>query len=206
MTTSSDTPSRQVLGFQTEVRQLLHLMIHSLYGNKEIFLRELVSNASDACDRLRFEAITDWALLKDDPDLKIQLSTDEKARTITITDNGIGMSRDDVIANIGTIARSGTREFLQQMTGDQAKDANLIGQFGVGFYSSFIVADRVTLLTRKAGLTPEHGVRWESAGQGDYSIEMIPREARGTDVILHLREGEDELLSGAALREILRKY
>ena len=206
MTTSSDTPSRQVLGFQTEVRQLLHLMIHSLYGNKEIFLRELVSNASDACDRLRFEAITDWALLKDDPELRIRISADEKARTVTIADNGIGMSRDEVITNIGTIARSGTREFLQQMTGDQAKDAHLIGQFGVGFYSSFIVADHVTLITRKAGLTAEHGVRWESAGEGDYSIDTVVREARGTEVILHLREGEDDLLRALTLKTILRKY
>jgi molecular chaperone HtpG len=202
----SDTSTREVLGFQTEVKQLLHLMIHSLYGNKEIFLRELVSNASDACDRLRFEAITDWALLKDDPDLKIRIAVDDKARTITIADNGIGMSRDDVIANIGTIAKSGTREFLQNLTGDQAKDAHLIGQFGVGFYSSFIVADRVTLTTRKAGLTSEHGVRWESAGEGDYSIDTIVREARGTEIVLHLRDGEDDLLKTATLRGILRKY
>ena len=204
--TDATHSTRQVLGFQTEVRQLLQLMIHSLYGNKEIFLRELVSNASDACDRLRFEAITDWALLKDDPDLKIRVAVDEQARTITISDNGIGMSRDDVIANIGTIAKSGTREFLQHLTGDQAKDANLIGQFGVGFYSSFIVADRVTLITRRAGTEPAHGVRWESGGEGDYSIETIEREARGTDVILHLRDGEDELLKAPALRQILRKY
>ena len=204
--TTPDSPGRQVLGFQTEVRQLLHLMIHSLYGNKEIFLRELVSNASDACDRLRFEAITDWALLKDDPDLRIRISLDPAARTITISDNGVGMSREDVIANIGTIARSGTREFLQRMTGDQAKDAHLIGQFGVGFYSSFIVADHVTLMTRKAGTTREHGVRWESAGEGDYSIDTIVRDARGTDVVLHLREGEGDLLEATALRQILRKY
>jgi molecular chaperone HtpG len=202
----TETPTKQVLGFQTEVKQLLHLMIHSLYGNKEIFLRELVSNASDACDRLRFEAITDWALLKDDPDLRIKVSADAQARTITVSDNGIGMSRDEVIANIGTIAKSGTREFLQHLTGDQAKDANLIGQFGVGFYSSFIVADHVTLVTRQAGLTSEHGVRWESAGEGDYSIDTIVRESRGTDVILHLRDGEDALLQVAALRQILRKY
>jgi molecular chaperone HtpG len=206
MTDMTDAPTRQVLGFQTEVRQLLHLMIHSLYGNKEIFLRELISNASDACDRLRFEAITDWALLKDDPDLKIRVAVDEKARTITVSDNGIGMSREDVIANIGTIAKSGTREFLQHLTGDQAKDANLIGQFGVGFYSSFIVADRVTLTTRRAGTEPAHGVRWESAGEGDYSIETIEREGRGTDVTLHLRDGEDELLNPLTLRQILRKY
>jgi molecular chaperone HtpG len=204
--TITNTPGREVLGFQTEVRQLLHLMIHSLYGNKEIFLRELVSNASDACDRLRFEAITDWALLRDDPDLRIRVSMDGEARTITVSDNGIGMSRDDVIANIGTIAKSGTREFLQHLTGDQAKDANLIGQFGVGFYSSFIVADHVTLITRKAGTTAEHGVRWESAGEGDYSIDTVVREARGTDVILHLRAGEDDLLQTPALRQILRKY
>jgi len=204
--TDTDTSTRQVLGFQTEVRQLLHLMIHSLYGNKEIFLRELVSNASDACDRLRFEAITDWALLKDDPELRIRISVDETARTVTIADNGIGMSRDEVITNIGTIAKSGTREFLQQMTGDQAKDAHLIGQFGVGFYSSFIVADHVTLITRKAGLTAEHGVRWESAGEGDYSIDTVVREARGTEVILHLREGEDDLLRALTLKTILRKY
>src|SRR3954469_21246991 len=206
MTTSSDTPSRQVLGFQTEVRQLLHLMIHSLYGNKEIFLRELVSNASDACDRLRFEAITDWALLQDDPELRIRISADEKARTVTIADNGIGMSRHEVIANIGTIARSGTREFLQQMTGDEAKDAHLIGQFGVGFYSTFIVSDRVTVVTRRAGLTPEHGVKGESDGSAEYTIEMMERPQRGTEVTLHLKEGEDELLSGYKLRSIIRKY
>jgi molecular chaperone HtpG len=202
----TDAPTREVLGFQTEVRQLLQLMIHSLYGNKEIFLRELVSNASDACDRLRFEAITDWALLKDDPDLRIRVAADAQARTITISDNGIGMSREDVIANIGTIAKSGTREFLQHLTGDQAKDANLIGQFGVGFYSAFIVADRVTLITRRAGVAPDQGVRWESTGEGDYSIETIVRDERGTDVILHLREGEDALLQAPALRQILRKY
>ena len=201
-----DTGGRQVLGFQTEVRQLLQLMIHSLYGNKEIFLRELVSNASDACDRLRFEAITNWALLSDDPDLKIRIVVDEAARTITISDNGIGMSREDVIANIGTIAKSGTREFLQHLTGDQAKDAHLIGQFGVGFYSAFIVADRVALVTRKAGLANGQGVRWESAGEGEYSIDTVVKEARGTDVILHLREGEDDLLRALALKTILRKY
>jgi molecular chaperone HtpG len=202
----NDAPTREVLGFQTEVRQLLQLMIHSLYGNKEIFLRELVSNASDACDRLRFEAITDWALLKDDPDLRIRVTADPQARTITVSDNGIGMSREDVIANIGTIAKSGTREFLQHLTGDQAKDANLIGQFGVGFYSAFIVADRVTLITRRAGDAADHGVRWESSGEGDYSIETVVRNERGTDVILHVRDGEDALLQAPALRQILRKY
>jgi molecular chaperone HtpG len=194
------------LGFQAEVKQLLDLMIHSLYSNKEIFLRELISNASDACDKLRFEAMTDPALYEDDGELKIRVSYDKAARTITVTDNGIGMSRDEVIANIGTIAKSGTREFFKSLTGDQAKDAHLIGQFGVGFYSSFIVADRVTLTTRRAGMGPEHGVRWESDGQGEYALETVPNPARGTEVTLHLREGEDEVLSGYGLRGIIRKY
>jgi molecular chaperone HtpG len=202
----NEAPVRETLGFQTEVKQLLHLMIHSLYGNKEIFLRELVSNGSDACDKLRFDAISDAALLENDPDFKVRVSYDKTARTITVSDNGIGMSRQDVIEQIGTIAKSGTREFLETLTSDRASEAQLIGQFGVGFYSSFIVADRVTLVTRHAGLTAEHGVRWESAGEGEYTIETTHREARGTDVILHLREGEDDLLSGARLRTILRKY
>ncbi|HEY9463023.1 MAG TPA: molecular chaperone HtpG, partial [Vicinamibacterales bacterium] len=189
-----------------EVKQLLHLMVHSLYGNKEIFLRELVSNASDAGDKLRFEAMTDAALFEDDPDPRIRVSVDAQARTITVSDNGIGMSRQEVIDHIGTIAKSGTREFFAQLTSDRAKDAHLIGQFGVGFYSSFIVADRVTLITRRAGLTPEHGVRWESSGEGDYTVETTRKERRGTDVILHLRPEEDELLSGMRLRDILRKY
>src|SRR4051794_25824530 len=206
MTTSSDTPSRQVLGFQTEVKQLLHLMAHSLYGNKEIFLRELVSNASDAGDKLRFEALADEALFENDPDVKIRVSYDAAARTITVSDNGIGMSRQEVIEQIGTIAKSGTREFFQQLTADRAKDANLIGQFGVGFYSAFIVADRVTLLTRRAGAAADHGVKWESAGEGEYTVETIEKPTRGTDVILHLRPDEDELLSSWRLREILRKY
>src|SRR4051794_2770359 len=197
---------KQTLGFQAEVRQLLHLMIHSLYSNKEIFLRELISNASDAADKLRFEAIARPELYESDPDLSIRVGFDATARTITISDNGVGMSREEVIHNIGTIAKSGTREFFQQLTGDQAKDANLIGQFGVGFYSSFIVADKVTLLTRRAGMGAEHGVRWESDGQGDYSLENIEKPGRGTDVILHLREGEDDLLSAQALRSIIRKY
>jgi molecular chaperone HtpG len=197
---------RETLGFQAEVTQLLHLMAHSLYGHKEIFLRELVSNASDACDRLRFDAIADGALLEDDPDLQIRVSYDKNARTITISDNGVGMSRQEVIQHIGTIAKSGTREFLQTLTSDRAKDAHLIGQFGVGFYASFIVADSVTLVTRRAGVSAEHGVRWESAGEGEYSIETIRKDTRGTEVILHLRSGEDELLSGSRLREILRKY
>jgi molecular chaperone HtpG len=188
------------------VKQLLHLMVHSLYGNKEIFLRELVSNASDACDKLRFDAIADSALLGDDSDLKIRVSYDKKAGTITVSDNGVGMSRQEVIDHIGTIAKSGTREFFQTLTSDTAKDAHLIGQFGVGFYASFIVADRVTLVTRRAGLAAEDSVRWESAGEGEYSIEPARKETRGTDVILHLRPGEDELLSGSTLRGILRKY
>jgi molecular chaperone HtpG len=202
----NEAPVKETLGFQAEVTQLLNLMIHSLYGNKEIFLRELVSNASDACDRLRFDAIAKAALLEDDTVLSIRVSYDRTARTITVSDNGIGMSRDEVIAHIGTIAKSGTREFFQRLSTDAARDAQLIGQFGVGFYSSFIVADRVTLVTRRAGLTAEDGVRWESAGEGEYSIETTRKDGRGTDVILRLRPAEDELLSGTALRTILRKY
>ena len=202
----STTAVRETLGFQAEVKQLLHLMVHSLYGNKEIFLRELVSNASDACDKLRFEAIGDPALFETDHELKIRVAYDAAERTITISDNGIGMSRQEVIDHIGTIAKSGTREFFEQLASDRAKDANLIGQFGVGFYSSFIVSDRVTLITRRAGLGAEHGVRWESSGEGDFTVETIQRESRGTDVILHLRPDEDELLSGTRLRGILRKY
>jgi molecular chaperone HtpG len=202
----SEVRAPETLGFQAEVKQLLHLMVHSLYGNKEIFLRELISNASDACDKLRFEALADTALWESEPDLKIRVSYDKAARTLSVSDNGVGMSRDEVISNIGTIAKSGTREFFQSLTGDQAKDAHLIGQFGVGFYSSFIVADKVTLVTRRAGMAAEHGVRWESAGQGEYTLETVTREGRGTEVILHLREGEDELLSGFRLRSILRKY
>jgi molecular chaperone HtpG len=202
----STATTRETLGFQAEVKQLLNLMVHSLYGNKEIFLRELVSNASDAGDKLRFEALSDDALYENDRDLKIRVSVDKAARTITVSDNGIGMSRQEVIDHIGTIAKSGTREFLQNLTADRAKDAHLIGQFGVGFYSAFIVADRVTLVTRRAGLTPEHGVRWESTGEGEYTLEVVPKETRGTDVILHLRPDEDDLLTAWKLREILRKY
>ena len=201
-----ETSTRETLGFQTEVSQLLKLMIHSLYSNKEIFLRELISNGSDACDKLRFEALTDPALFESDPDLKIRISIDPAARTITISDNGIGMSRQEVIDNIGTIAKSGTREFLDRLTGDKVADAHLIGQFGVGFYSSFIVADKVTLITRRAGLGAEHGVKWESAGEGNYSVETVAKEDRGTEVILHLREGEDEMLEGMRLRSIVRRY
>jgi molecular chaperone HtpG len=202
----TDSATRETLNFQTEVRQLLKLMIHSLYSNKEIFLRELISNASDAADKLRFEALTDPALFENDSELRIRVNVDKAARTITVSDNGIGMSRQEVVDNIGTIARSGTREFLDRLTGDQAKDAQLIGQFGVGFYSSFIVADRVTLVTRRAGLGAEHGVRWESTGEGEYTIETVTRPARGTEVTLHLREGEDDLLDGHRLRAIIRKY
>jgi molecular chaperone HtpG len=201
-----EASTKETLGFQAEVKQLLDLMIHSLYSNKEIFLRELISNASDACDKLRFEAMTDQALFENDGELKIRVTFDKAARTVTVADNGIGMSRDEVIANIGTIAKSGTREFFKSLTGDQAKDAHLIGQFGVGFYSSFIVADRVTLVTRRAGMGAEHGVRWESDGQGEYSLETIEKPSRGTEVTLHLRESEDELLSGYRLRSIIRKY
>src|SRR6185436_6803902 len=178
----AEAAAKETLGFQTEVRQLLNLMIHSLYGNKEIFLRELISNASDACDKLRFEALTDAGLFEADPDLSVRVSYDKAARTLTIADNGIGMSRQEVIDNIGTIAKSGTREFFDRLTGDQAKDAHLIGQFGVGFYSSFIVADQVTLVTRRAGLGKELGVRWESSGEGDYTIEPVEKPDRGTEV------------------------
>ncbi len=197
---------KETLGFQAEVSQLLKLMIHSLYSNKEIFLRELISNASDACDKLRFEALSDDALYENDGELKIRVAFDQDARTITLSDNGIGMSRQEVIDNIGTIARSGTKEFLQRLTGDQAKDAHLIGQFGVGFYSAFIVADKVTLTTRRAGLGAEHGVRWESMGEGDFSLETVEKAARGTEIVLHLKEGEEEFLSDWRLRSIIRKY
>ncbi len=200
------TATKETLGFQAEVKQLLDLMIHSLYSNKEIFLRELVSNASDACDKLRFEALTNKDLFENDADLKIRVSFDKAARTITIADNGIGMSREEVIANIGTIARSGTREFFKNLSGEQAKDANLIGQFGVGFYSSFIIADKVTLTTRRAGLPADAGVRWESDGGGEFTLEAVEQAGRGTEVTLHLREGEDEMLSGMQLRSVIRKY
>ena len=202
----AETATKQTLGFQAEVKQLLQLMIHSLYSNKEIFLRELISNASDAADKLRFEALANPALYGGDSELKIRIAFDKAARTITVSDNGVGMSRDEVVRNIGTIAKSGTREFFQSLTGDQAKDAHLIGQFGVGFYSSFIVADRVTLTTRRAGAAANEAVRWESAGEGDYSIETVERGARGTEVTLHLREGEDEFLADYRLRELVRKY
>jgi len=203
MSTQNNTETR---AFQTEVKQLLDLMIHSLYSNKEIFLRELISNASDAADKLRFEATTDDALFEGDSDLNVFIGLDKDAHTITIRDNGIGMSRDEVVDNIGTIARSGTREFFDKLSGDKEKDAHLIGQFGVGFYSSFLVADRVTLTTRRAGLGKEHGVHWESAGDGEYSIETVEREARGTEIVLHLREEADEFLDDWRIRSVIHKY
>lgn len=202
----STTTSRETLGFQTEVRQLLNLMIHSLYSNKEIFLRELISNASDAADKLRFEALAAPDLLKDDPDLRIRVETSKKDNSITIIDNGVGMSRDDLVEHLGTIARSGTAEFLQQMTGDEKKDAKLIGQFGVGFYSAFIVADKVTVETRRAGLKPSEGVRWESDGQGEFTIEPIERADRGTVVTLHLKKGETEFSEPFRIENLIRKY
>jgi len=203
-TAQQEIHPKESMAFQAEVKQLLQLMIHSLYSNKEIVLRELISNASDAADKLRFEALANGALYENDSELKIRLSFDKEARTLTITDNGIGMSRDEVIANIGTIAKSGTKEFFNALTGDQAKDANLIGQFGVGFYSAFIIADKVTLTTRRAGAT--EAVRWESAGEGDFTIEAADKTSRGTEITLHLREGEDEFLSDWKLKTIIRKY
>ena len=185
-----DTTAR-TMGFQTEVKQLLHLMIHSLYSNKEIFLRELVSNASDACDKLRFEAIANPELLADDSDLRIRVSYDPELKTITISDNGIGMSEDEVINNLGTIARSGTKEFFSKLTGDQKKDTQLIGQFGVGFYSSFIVADEVIVRTRRAGLAANEAVEWQSKGEGEFSIKNIEKDSRGTDIILFLKEDSE---------------
>ncbi|MCH8498959.1 MAG: molecular chaperone HtpG [Marinobacter sp.] len=197
---------KETLGFQTEVKQLLHLMIHSLYSNKEIFLRELISNASDAEDKLRFAALKDDSLYEGDSELKIRLAYDEKNNTITLTDNGIGMSREDVIQNLGTIARSGTAEFLTQLTGDEKKDSKLIGQFGVGFYSAFIVADRVEVFTRKASAPKEEGVRWESAADGEFTVETVTREARGTEIVLHLKKTEKEFANGFRLRGLVKKY
>ncbi|TFW70509.1 molecular chaperone HtpG [Methylotenera oryzisoli] len=203
-TAQQEIHPKESMAFQAEVKQLLQLMIHSLYSNKEIVLRELISNASDAADKLRFEALANGALYENDSELKIRIAFDKEARTLTIADNGIGMSRDEVIANIGTIAKSGTKEFFNALTGDQAKDANLIGQFGVGFYSAFIIADKVTLTTRRAGAT--EAVRWESAGEGDFTIEAADKASRGTEITLHLREGEDEFLSDWKLKTIIRKY
>ncbi|MGD7037101.1 molecular chaperone HtpG [Methylotuvimicrobium buryatense] len=197
---------KETLGFETEVKHLLHLMIHSLYSNKEIFLRELISNASDAADKLRFEALSNDGLYEGDSELKIRLEFDKDKRTITVIDNGIGMSRQEVQEHIGTIAKSGTKQFFEALTGDQAKDSELIGQFGVGFYSSFIVADKVTLKTRKAGASHEEGVLWESSGEGEYTLESIDKPQRGTEIVLHLKESEDEFLDDWRLRSIVRKY
>ncbi len=206
MAIMSDVEHKETHAFQTEVTQLLHLMIHSLYSNKEIFLRELISNASDAADKLRFEALSNAALYENDPNLELRITFDKDAKTITIADNGIGMNKEEVISNIGTIARSGTREFLKSLTGDQAKDAHLIGQFGVGFYSSFIVASSVTLTTRRAGLSRDQGVRWESSGDGQYTIETVDKEQRGTEIVLHLADEHSEFLDDWRLRSIIRKF
>ncbi len=197
---------KQTLAFQAEVQQILHLVTHSLYSNKEIFLRELVSNGSDACDKLRFEALDQPSLYEDAPELKVHVSFDAEARTVTIRDNGIGMSAEEAVAHLGTIAKSGTREFMAKLEGDQKKDANLIGQFGVGFYSGFIVADRITVESRRAGLKPEEGVRWTSDGSGQFEVETITRAERGTDVTLHLREGEEDFLKTWKLKSIIGKY
>lgn len=197
---------KETMQFQAEARQLLRLMIHSLYSSREIFLRELVSNASDACDKLRFEALTDDALYEGDSALRVRIALDRERRTLSFSDNGIGMSRQEVAENIGTIAGSGTRRFLEAMSGDEGSDARLIGQFGVGFYSAFIVADRVTLSTRRAGLGPEHGVRWESTGEGEFTLETIERPQRGTEIVLHLREDQDEFLVDQRLRALVRRY
>ena len=202
----TETTSRETLGFQTEVRQLLQLMIHSLYSNKEIFLRELISNASDAADKLRFEAIATPDLLEDAPELEIHIALDAAAGTVTVSDNGIGMSRDELIENLGTIARSGTADFLQQMTGDERKDARLIGQFGVGFYSAFIVAKEVEVISRKAALGATDAVRWQSDGQGEFTIDATEKAARGTDVVLHLKDDEKEFLNTFRLESLIRKY
>ncbi|WP_082872128.1 molecular chaperone HtpG, partial [Oleiphilus sp. HI0117] len=197
---------QETLGFQTEVKQLLHLMIHSLYSNKEIFLRELISNASDAEDKLRFEALSNNSLYEDDGDLKIRLEFDEEAKTVTLTDNGIGMNRDDVINHLGTIAKSGTAEFMSKLTGDSQQDSQLIGQFGVGFYSAFIVAKKVDVFTRKAGTDKAEGVHWSSEGEGEFTIENIERAERGTSIVLHLKEEEAEFANGWKLRSLVKKY
>ncbi len=197
---------KQTLGFETEVKHLLHLMIHSLYSNKEIFLRELISNGSDAADKLRFEALSNDDLYEGDSELKIRLAYDKDKRTITVTDNGIGMTRAEVQEHIGTIAKSGTKQFFEALTGEQAKDSELIGQFGVGFYSAFIVADKVTLTTRKAGASNSEGARWESTGEGDYTLETVTKEQRGTEIVLHLKESESEFLDGYRIRSIVRKF
>jgi molecular chaperone HtpG len=210
MTTTTEKPAveggKETRSFQTEVKQLLQLMIHSLYSNREIFLRELISNASDAADKLRFEAVTTPALFENDAELKIRVGFDKAAGTLTISDNGIGMTRDEVVANIGTIAKSGTKEFFSKLSGDQQKDANLIGQFGVGFYSAFIVADRVTLTSRRAGTSAADGVRWESTGDGEFTLEAIEKSGRGTEIVLHLKDDAKEFLDDWRLKSVIRKY
>ncbi len=198
--------NKQTLSFQAEVAQLLHLVTHSLYSNKEIFLRELISNASDACDKLRFEAINDPGLFEDTPNLEVRVTIDKKARTLTITDNGIGMSEQEAIDNLGTIAKSGTKDFVSKLTGDQKSDSQLIGQFGVGFYSGFIVADKITVESRRAGMEKQHGVRWVSGGAGDFQVESIERAERGTSVTLHLREDAEEYTNAWKVKGIISKY
>ncbi len=202
----TESKAKEIHGFQTEVRKLMDLMIHSLYSNKEIFLRELISNASDAADKLRFEALSNESLYEGDGELKIRVGYDKDARTVSVRDNGIGMSYQETVEHLGTIAKSGTRQFFEALTGDQARDAKLIGQFGVGFYSSFIVADRVTVISRRAGIGPEGGVRWESSGEGEFSVEHVEVPHRGTEVVLHLREGEDDFLDGFRLRAIIKRF
>lgn len=207
MSATADTASqKETLGFQTEAKQLLHLMIHSLYSNKEIFLRELVSNASDAADKLRFEALADSSLYEDDPELQIRIEFDKDAKTLSISDNGIGMSRDEVISHLGTIAKSGTAQFLEGLTGDQQKDSQLIGQFGVGFYSAFIVADRVEVLTRRAGASASEGVHWECEGDAEFTIDSIEKAGRGTTIVLHLKDDATEFADGWRLRSVIKKY
>ena len=192
--------NKQTLGFQAEIKQLLDLMVHSLYSNPDIFLRELISNASDASEKLRFEALGNEALYEGESDLSITIEFSEKQQTITVRDNGIGMSREEVVSHLGSIARSGTREFFQKLTGDSKHDSQLIGQFGVGFYSAFIVADKVTVTTRRAGQLPEDGVRWESDGQGEYTVQGVQRKKRGTEIVLHVRDEHKDYLDGWKLR------
>lgn len=197
---------KETLGFQTEVKQLLHLMIHSLYSNKEIFLRELISNASDAVDKLRFEALSKPELLEGGAELKIRVSFDKDAKTVTLEDNGIGMSREDVITHLGTIAKSGTADFMKNLSGDQKKDSHLIGQFGVGFYSAFIVADQVEVFSRRAGTPASEGVHWSSKGEGEFEVATVDKADRGTRIVLHLKNGEEEFADGYRLRNIIKKY
>eukprot|EP01126_Amoeba_proteus_P013844 TRINITY_DN15944_c0_g1_i1.p1 TRINITY_DN15944_c0_g1~~TRINITY_DN15944_c0_g1_i1.p1 ORF type:complete len:239 (+),score=19.29 TRINITY_DN15944_c0_g1_i1:77-793(+) len=197
---------KETLGFQAEVKQLLHLVTHALYSNKEIFLRELISNASDAADKLRFQALADSKLYEDDAELKVWVDFDKDKKTLTIRDNGIGMTREEMIKNLGTIAKSGTKEFMSTLSGDKAKDSQLIGQFGVGFYSSFIIADRVVVTSRKAGYPAASGARWSSKGEGEYEIEDVTKQGRGTEIVMHLKEEETEFLNSWKLRHIITKY